>query len=58
MDRRSAEILGGISTTGWGGLGGQLAHAGKETKLSRVYVDQDREDQVHEMHPSIWVDPE
>ena len=38
----------------WGeALGGQLNQAGKETSLGRVEVDPDREEQVHEEHPSI-----
>ena len=36
-------------------LGGQLAHTGEETTICRVDVDTDKEERVHDMHPSILV---
>ena len=41
----------------WGeALDGQLAQAGEDTELCGVDVDADREERVHEMHPSVLVD--
>ena len=36
-------------------LSGQLYQTGKETVLCRLDVDADREERVHEMHPSVPV---
>ena len=53
MPRRNQE---GYPSPG-GGIDGQLAQEGKETELCRLDVDPNGEEHVHEMHPSVRVDP-